>query len=272
VDEGCSGRLNTNLCLGLYFPVEESNHLDIVKEMYRLVEAAEAKNIQLRAIGGLAVNVHNKKQHPLFIREYGDLDFVVAKKQRRELEAFMPEVGYSPHKQFNVLNGDQRQIYYHNETDMKIDIFVGDFEMCHKIPMENRLTADPVTIPLAELFLSKIQIVEVNQKDLMDITSLLLNANTGDNDKETINLKILAQLCSQDWGLYKTTSINLGKVEEMLNKEQTDLSKEEKDLVLSRIQEILKTFQEMPKPLAWQMRDRVGTRVKWYIEVEEVRR
>ncbi|MBC7878856.1 MAG: hypothetical protein H7Y59_16920 [Anaerolineales bacterium] len=246
--------------------------MDLVKEMYRLVEAAEVKKIQLRAVGGLAVQVHNKKNHPLFIREFGDLDFAVAGKQRRELEAFMPEVGYSPHKQFNVLNGDQRQIYYHDETNMKIDIFVGDFEMCHKIPLETRLTAEPVTIPLAELLLSKVQIFELNHKDVMDIASLLLNVNTGRDDKETINLQILAQLCSQDWGLYKTTSINLNKVDETIKKEEMPLSPGEKELISSRIHEIIKTFDEMPKPLAWQLRDRIGTRVKWYIEVEEVRR
>jgi hypothetical protein len=246
--------------------------LDIVKEMYRLIDAANAQNIQLRAIGGLAVQVHNKKNHPAFIREFGDLDFVVASKQRRDFEAFMPTVGYSAHKQFNMMNGDQRQIYYHNDSDMKIDIFVGDFEMCHKIPMEDRLKAHPVTIPLAELLLSKAQIVESNLKDLMDIISLLLNNDLGDHDKDTINLQILAQLCSLDWGLYKTTSINLGKVEEMVQKEEITLSEEEKGLVLERSQKILKTFEEMPKPLPWQIRDRVGTRVKWYIEVEEVRR
>jgi hypothetical protein len=246
--------------------------LDIVKEMYRLIDAANAKNIQLRAIGGLAVQVHNKKNHAAFIREFGDLDFVVASKQRRDFEAFMPTVGYSAHKQFNTLNGDQRQIYYHNDNEMKIDIFVGDFEMCHKIPLENRLAADPITIPLAELLLSKAQIVELNHKDLMDITSLLLNNELGNNDQDTINLQILAQLCSQDWGLYKTTSINLQKVEEMIRKEDTALTQEEKNLVIGRVQEIQKTFEEMSKPLPWQIRDRVGTRVKWYIEVEEVRR
>jgi hypothetical protein len=244
--------------------------MDIFKEMYRLVEAAEANKIQIRTIGGLAVHVHNKKNHSLFIREYGDLDFVVAKKQKKEFENFMPTVGYSPHKQFNLLNGDIRQIYYHDESEMKIDIFVGDFEMCHKIPLENRLTAETVTIPLAELFLSKIQIIDLNQKDAMDLASLLLNVETGNHDKNTINLQVLAELCGNDWGLYKTTSMNLEKVGEIVNK--TSLTNEEKNLISKRIQEILKTFESMPKSLAWTLRDRVGTRVKWYIEVEEVGR
>lgn len=246
--------------------------LDLVQEMYRLVEAANAKKINLRAIGGLAVQTHNKTNHPLFLREFADLDFCVPLKQRREFEAFMPEVGYVPHKQFNVLNGDQRQIYYHNPTEMKVDIFVGHFEMCHRIPLEERLAADPVTIPLAELFLSKAQIIELNRKDAFDLTSILINNKTGEGDNETINLKILAQLCGADWGLYKTTSINLDKVEAMLAKNEIPLDAEEKTLVISRINDIRRTFTEMPKPLAWQLRDRVGTRVKWYIEVEEVQR
>lgn len=246
--------------------------LDLVKEMYRLIEAAGAKKILLRAIGGLAVEMHNKTRHPLFKRDFADLDFCIPLKQRREFEALMPEVGYSPHKQFNILNGDQRQIYYHNPTEMKVDIFVGHFEMCHKIPLEERLSADPVTIPLAELFLSKAQIIELNRKDAFDLTSVLLNNATGEGDDETINLKVLAQLCSADWGLYKTTSINLDKVEAMLIKNEIPLNNEEKALVIQRIDDIRRAFIEMPKPIAWQLRDRVGTRVKWYIEVEEVQR
>ncbi len=245
---------------------------EILVEMKRLVAAAESKNIQIRAIGGLAVQAHNKSNHPQFIREFGDLDFVVAKKQRREFESFMPEAGYSPDKQFNVLNGAERQIYSDNKTGMKVDIFVGDFEMCHKIPLEERLKFDPVTIPLAELFLSKAQIFELNRKDALDITSILFNNETGNDDVEKINLKVMSQLCSQDWGLYKTTSINLGRVEELMKQEDLVLSQEERNLVLIRAREIKRAFAEMPKPIAWQLRDRVGTRVKWYIEVEEVDR
>ncbi len=246
--------------------------LDLKQELHRLVDAANAKNIQMRAIGGLAVNMHDKKKHPLFIREYADLDFCISLKQRKQFEAFMPEMGYEGHRTFNLLNGDQRQIYYHKPTEMKVDIFVGYFEMCHRIPFEDRLAADPVTIPLAELFLSKAQIVELNRKDAFDLTSVLLNNKTGNGDNETINLAVLAQLGSADWGLYKTTSLNLDKLEAMLNSGEIPLEGEEKALVVSRINDIRRAFTEMPKPIAWQLRDRVGTRVKWYLEVEEVQR
>jgi hypothetical protein len=243
---------------------------EILREMYRVVEAGNQRNIQIRAIGGLAVRVHDKTNHPLFVRDFADLDFVVSKKQRRDFEQFMPEAGYVPDKQFNILNGDTRQLYFHEKTELKADIFVGNFEMCHKIPLENRLSADALSIPLAELFLSKVQIIELNRKDLLDITSILLNNETGGTDHETINLNVLAQLCSQDWGLYKTTSINLERVMEFASKQDLPLSQAERDLITARARDILRAFEEMPKPIAWQLRDRVGTRVKWYIEVEEI--
>jgi len=245
----------------------ESN-INLEQEMRRLVREAEAKNIQIRAIGGVAVRAHDKTDHPLFVREFADLDFVIAKKQRREFEAFMPTTGYVPNKKFNLLNGDERQIYYHSENEMKIDIFVGDFVMCHKIPLESRLKADPLTIPLAELLLSKAQILELNRKDALDISSILFNNETG-NDDSKINLQVIAQLCSADWGLYKTVSINLERMAGIIGKESA-MTQTERDLVTNRAQSILKTFETMPKPIAWQLRDRVGTRVKWYIEVEEV--
>jgi hypothetical protein len=245
-----------------------SSQTKLVNELHRLVSAAEAKNIQMRAFGGLAIHVHNKKNHPLFLREFADLDFIVASKQRREFEAFMPDVGYYPDKEVNLLFGNHRQIYHTVET--KVDIFIGAFEMCHKIPLENRLTVHPVTIPLAELLLSKAQILELNRKDALDITSILLNNETGDDDNGKINLRIINQLFSQDWGLYKTTSINLQRVEDLVGKEDLALMQDERELVISRIHEIKDAFYKIQKPLAWQLRDRVGTRVKWYMEVEEV--
>ena len=246
--------------------------LDILDEMKRLIEAARAKEILLRVIGGLAVRVHSGDYQKFFAREYPDLDFVTTDKDRRKLEPFFTGMGYESNKKFNVLNGASRQIYHDDSTGRRLDIFVGDFQMCHKLPLNGRLHLDPVTIPLAELLLSKAQIVELNRKDALDMASILLYNETGQDDANKINLAYIAQLCSQDWGLYKTTSLNLKRVEAVVADEKLNLTKEERDQILNRIREIYQTFESMPKSLAWQMRDKVGTRVRWYEEVEEVAR
>jgi len=247
-------------------------HPDILDEMNRLIEAARAQEIFLRVIGGLAVRVKSGDYQKFFTREYPDIDFVTIDKDRRRLEAFFKEMHYESNKQFNLLNGTSRQIYHDDTTGRRIDIFVGDFQMCHKLPMNGRLHLDPVTVPLAELLLSKAQIVELNRKDALDMASILLYNETGNDDDNKINLEYIAQLCSQDWGLYKTTSINLKRVEEIVSEEKLNLTEAERALIKQRVSDIYQVFEAMPKSMPWKLRDKVGTRVRWYEEVEEVAR
>src|SRR5574338_1418374 len=144
---------------------------DILDEMNRLIESARAHSILLRAIGGLAVRVRSGDFQKFFSREYRDLDFVVVDDDRKKIEPFFQEMGYEPNRRFNLLNGAKRQIYLDPNSERHVDIFIGKFEMCHKIPMNDRLRLDPVTVPLADLLLSKAQIVELNRKDALDIAS-----------------------------------------------------------------------------------------------------
>jgi hypothetical protein len=245
---------------------------DIVDEVQRLLEASDRQDMHLRLIGGLAIRMHSPSAtHRTLRRDYPDMDFVVPKRVKRKLDGFFAELGYIPEKNFNLLNGDRRQIFYDALSGRRIDVFVGDFEMCHKLPMRNRLDSHPVTIPLAELFLSKTQIVELNRKDALDIVSLLLDNEVGFTD-DTINMDRIASLCLKDWGLYKTLTINLSKVEDVLVNENPGLSDEDTQRVLERINTIRRVLDHSTKPFLWKVRDRLGTRVRWYTEVEEVNR
>ncbi len=244
---------------------------ELVGEMKRLIDTAHQNQIHLRAFGGLAVLAHSQRDQRFFKRDAPDLDFLIPKSERQKLEPFFRENGYSPDKQFNLLNGMRRQIYYFDKSpDLHVDILIGDFEMCHKLPLEDRLDVDPVTIPLAELFLSKAQVVQLNRKDALDLISLLFNNEVGDEKEGGIGLDRITWLCGQDWGLYKTTSMNLERVEELLGNGGLQVTDEERGLILGRVHKIQKGFDEMSKSIAWQMRDKVGTRVRWYLEVEEV--
>jgi hypothetical protein len=243
---------------------------ELVSEMNRLIAAADANQIQLRAFGGLAIYAHSQNDTRFFHRDSPDVDFVVSERDRHKLEPFFQQMGYAPNRQFNLLNGAHRQIYYDQAAGHRIDILVGDFEMCHKLPMNGRLKIDPVTIPLAELFLSKAQIVELNRKDAFDIISLLLNNDIGNEQDGKIGLDRIASLCADDWGLYKTTTINLKRVEDLLLAEDLGLSREERDLVLRHVRMIASVLESMPKTMTWKMRDLIGMRVRWYAEVEEV--
>ena len=248
-------------------------HAEIVAEMDRIVSAARAEQIHLRVIGGLAVHYHSQRvRGHEFGRDYADIDFVVRKHDRRKLEPFFKNFGYVGDRNFNLVNGDRRLLYIHPLTGRHIDIFVGDFEMCHKLPLRDRLDAHPVTVPLAELLLSKTQIVQLNRKDALDLIALLLDNELSFHDETKINLDRILRLCKRDWGLYKTTSLNLKRLEDVLLHDNPSLSEEDTKIVLNRIGHLRKALQSMPTGILWKARDRVGTRLRWYTEVEEIER
>jgi hypothetical protein len=131
------------------------------------------------------------------------------------------------------------------------------------------LEVDSPTIPLTELLLEKMQIVQINEKDIIDTIMLLLEHPLGEVDKETINIKLAAQLCAKEWGLWRTTSMNLKKVKQLAHS-YSQLTAEQKTKIESQVDQILERLDNEPKPMAWRIRARVGDRVKWYKEVDEV--
>jgi hypothetical protein len=247
---------------------------DVEQEMQRIVTAAQEQDIFLRLIGGLAFKMHcPHAAHRALEREYPDIDFVTDKLSARQLLEFLPAMGYTPNKTLNTLSGDRRQLYYDEINGRQIDIFIGDFEMCHKLPMRERvLHVEPLTVPLAELFLSKAQIVELNRKDVLDLLALLLDHKVGPTDDETINVDVIADLCAKDWGLYTTISLNIQKLTDMLAQEDLQLDDTQIGTIRQRVAAIQEAMDSAPKSTAWKLRAKVGRRVRWYQEVEEVRR
>jgi hypothetical protein len=246
---------------------------DLEDEMMRLVSEAQQRDIFLRVLGGLAIKVHSPHaNHRSLERKYPDIDFVTDKDSAKLLLDFLPGMGYTPNKTFNTLSGDRRQLWYDETHGRQIDIFIGDFTMCHTLPLADRLDVEPLTLPLAELFLSKAQIVELNRKDVLDLLALLLDHEAGPGDQETINVDLIADLCAKDWGLYTTVSMTIQKLHAFLDEEQIELGAEEAQTIKRRLVAIDKAMDAAPKTMAWKMRARIGTRVRWYEEVEEVQR
>ena len=81
------------------------------------------------------------------------------------------------------MNGGRRLVVYDMDNGRQLDVFVGEFEMCHKIPIAQRLNLDPRTVPLAELLLTKLQVVHTNHKDVLDICAILLDHEVGETDE-----------------------------------------------------------------------------------------
>lgn len=242
-----------------------------IEEAQRLVALAAERGLTMRLLGGLAIRVHSPSAaHRALARAYPDLDFALAGKRGDRLEALLSEAGYAPNKSFNLYNGDRRLLFFDETHDRQVDVFVGGFHMCHRLPITDRIGLEPLTLPLAELLLTKMQVVQMNEKDVRDLCALLLDHPLGDHDDDVINLPLVAGVCAEDWGLWKTVTLSIEKVRDF--SDAYDLDAGQKLTLAERLGVLRQALDDAPKSLKWKARARVGERVQWYELPEEVQR
>ncbi len=241
-------------------------------EVRRIVGAARDGGVVLRLLGSLAFQVHCPQFGGLQAemgRAYTDIDFASYNRQAKRVSELLAGLGYLENREIFVVTEGMRAIFENGASRMHVDVFYEKLDFCHVIPWNGRLEADDPTIPLAEMLLEKMQIVKINEKDVIDTIMLLLEHSLGDTDRETINMDRVAALCAGDWGLWRTTSMNLEKVRQ-LAAGYPQLNSAHKERVADQVQAIVERLEAEPKSVAWRLRARVGDRVKWYKDVDEV--
>jgi len=243
------------------------------------VERAKEEGIVLRLIGAVAFRAHTLALTDLHSRlarvsasgeEISDLDFVAHRKSRREVDKLFEKLGYIPDRAAQIFAWvwGERSVYLVPGGKGKADVFFDRLEMCHTINLEDRLETDDLTIPLAELLLEKMQIVQINEKDLKDAAALLVDHDIGSTDTEIINGKYISRILADDWGFWFTATTNLQKLKNYLPK--MVLTPEEQATVETRIEKLLQDIEEEPKTASWEKRAKVGSAKKWYRDVEEI--
>lgn len=247
------------------------------KEIRRIISAAQERNVALRIMGGAAIRMHCPENEGLYDRlkrvPKHDMDFVTYEKFRPLTKKLFMELGYEPYISLMLTGatGRRRQIFNDKEGNKAVDVFLGKLEMCHVIDFAGRLEVDTPTVPLAELLLQKLQVVQTNEKDIQDAIILLTEHDIGDGDKEQVNGPYIAKVLAADWGFHHTVMTNCEKVKEFTRK-YDGLSSEAKNNVTDRLSKLQNFVDDTPKTLGWKLRAKAGTTVKWYNVVEEVQR
>jgi hypothetical protein len=244
---------------------------DITEEARHVLAGCAAQDATARLLGGLAVALHQHAATPAVLaRSYGDIDIVIGRKDGRPVRAALTELGYVANDRFNALHGDRRLLFYDTANGRQLDVFLGTFSMCHALDLSGRLAMLPDTLSIADLLLTKLQIVEVNRKDLIDAAQLLRNHQLSREDEAGQDDLSLARLCSvtsADWGWYTTLSDNLAKLTAFA---QDALAEPEHHLITERAYAIQQAIDQAPKSLRWKARARLGRRAAWYELPEEV--
>jgi len=239
---------------------------DPIAEAGRIAEAAKRAGVKVKLLGGAGINLHSPSAaRPPLKRKYGDLDYAISKKDRKLVLSLFPSLGYEANERFNLMNGDTRLYFYDSGHGRQVDIFIDVFKMSHVIDLRGRLDGDGPCASPADLLLSKLQIYEINRKDLIDVIALVLDHPIGEGD-DAIDARYVARLACEDWGLCRTVQLNIPRLLHTLDELDVD-----RELVRSRVAEIQGAIDAGPKPLKWRLRAQVGDRLQWYELPEEVR-
>ena len=238
----------------------------------QIVDTAQKRGASLRLLGAVAFSIHCPSYgnfQEKAGRHFTDLDFAGFFNQSDTVRKTFESMGFNEDREVAVVYARSRLVYNHPETGMHVDVFFDKLDFCHPIYWNGVLKLDSPTIPLAELILEKMQIVEINEKDIIDTIMLTREHPMGDSDDETINVARIKTLCANDWGLWRTVTKNLNKVIE-ISKGYRWLGEGDQQVVVGRIQELLAHIDATPKSLKWNLRSKVGDKVKWYKEVGEI--
>lgn len=241
---------------------------EIRAEAQRLSRLVVAERIPMRLMGGLAVWLRSESvRKPPFAREYADLDFAASSKGRAALKCFLEDQGYVPEKLFNAIHGAQRLNYAEPGGRWTMDILIDELAMSHRLDLRGRLDGAGPTIALADLVLTKLQIWEINRKDLGDVLCLLADHPLGDDGDGTIGLDRIGAVLGSDWGFCHTAERNLDKIAQLWAVEPVEGARFD---VKRQVEQMAVAIAAAPKSLAWKARARVGERLRWYETPEEI--
>jgi hypothetical protein len=257
---------------------------DPLAEALRIVDVANARGLLLRLMGGMAVRAHAPDWTHRTRRREVDLDFATRGKDRAAVYKLLEAEGYTPDKRHNAMFGGSQGWFVDVARNRPVDVLVDKLEMCHRIEFAGRLERSTPTLPVADLLLSKLQVVKLNKKDLLDALILLAEHPLADDDgaadstvgQGTISLPRILAHTSNDWGWWRTVTGNLDKLDAYL---ATDVQPEDLDVGDGRrarldpgaqIRELRAAIDAAPKSTKWKLRARVGEKMAWYQEPEEV--
>lgn len=242
--------------------------VDPVAEGRRIVETAAERGVPLRALGGVAVAMLcQSSQRPPLARSYADIDLATTKPAKEGVVGLLESLGYRGDREFNMLHGHRRLLFWDEGAGRQVDVFVDQADLCHRIELGGRLEAVPLTLSLADLAVLKLQVVETNEKDYLDICAIFAD-NELTADDSGVNSTYIAGLGASDWGLWRT----MGMVSERSERFALELPDfEAAAVVVERLQRLRAELGSVPKSRAWKLRARIGDRKRWYELPEEVR-
>ncbi len=258
-----------------------------------LVGRARKQGVPLRILGAMAVYIHSSHRPEVLSRYralerlgpgkpiFTDLDVVgYANRQKDTARFFQDTMKYTPDFHVNALFAARRNVFRHPEGLFDVDVFYDLLSFSHDVRFRDsvsgdRLELDFPTITLADIVLEKLQIHQINRKDLVDLFMLLSGHDVTQGPQEdAVDGAHVARTLSADWGFEYDARANLHKLQGLTIHLAGEgrASNGEQAHVTAGIDRLVQFLDHEPKTKEWLKRAKKGTSKPWFNEVDEIER
>ncbi len=236
---------------------------ELEQETNRLIESAKNSQVSLCAIDPVSIwQCCPQTRHLVAAPEKRHLDFVCRAADSASVTRMLERLGYQANQRFNAMYATRRLNYLHSMRDISVDIYLDAFEMYHRLDLTALLAAQATVLPETPLALIHLQLVEISDAALGDLCAVLLEHDLSIGpENEKIDASYVTRLCADDWGWYKTVTMNLDRLVAFA---QAKLSSTESSTVGERARRLKQSIESASKSLRWQTRARLGEGVRWY--------
>jgi hypothetical protein len=245
--------------------------VDVSREAGEIVAEGAARGAVVRLVGSAGIRMQclpAATYMDAIQRPAKDIDVVCRAGDRNAVRSLLEERGYEIDR--NVLVAlEGSRLAFQRADGLEVDVFVDRLEFCHTIELADRLDLHPATIPIEDLLLQKLQIVDLMPSDVCDTAALLAThaVGTGD-DAEVLDSTYVASLLARDWGFHRTVLTNLDRFDDALDGGRVAGATAEVGARLrARLRALRDAIEAAPKSRAWKLRAKVGTRIQWWDDV-----
>lgn len=237
----------------------------------RLVREAADFGVSCRLAGSAAV-AHRceavARQWRVALPIPRDLDCIALRQHAGMVREYLARADYRQDPRILIATEGRRWTLRAGDGSHNLDVFFDALEFTHRLDLRDRVMVDADTIPVGDLLLAKLQYVSPDARDLSAMVLCLAGFSLEDHDGDALNRSRVAAVLSESWGYYRTATENLRRASAaapaIFGGSEAPIRQ-----VRERVDALLGAIEAHPKPLAWRLRGTIGSRIKWYNDVEK---
>lgn len=234
-----------------------------------VINTLAARRIVARLFGGLSIEVIAPWKDIFGIdRPVKDIDIIVPRSSMITAMDVLSIDGWKMNGRNQRINSGILVCAIDNTSGTRLDMYADPVILNQTLYFGQRLRILEKTLTPVDLLISKLQIVNITDRDLDDICALAGGCQVAAVDSpSTLNAERLKIICSNSWALQYTSIGNLDAAERRAGTHR-DIQEERLARILQNVSLLRNICTDCPKSWTWRLRAKIGPLLPWYEQID----